>query len=154
GVNISARDLLSRELPEALPALLLQAQVDPTRICLEITESTVMEEPEQALAVLKELRDIGVRLSIDDFGTGYSSLAYLKRLPVGELKIDQSFVFGLAESGGDAAIVRATTEMGHSLGLEVVAEGVETQQAADILRRFGVDIAQGWAIGKPMPADD
>ena len=154
GVNISARDLLSRELPEALPALLLQAQVDPTRICLEITESTVMEEPEQALAVLKELRDIGVRLSIDDFGTGYSSLAYLRRLPVGELKVDKAFVLGMAIGHEDAAIVRTIIELGHNMGLQVVAEGVETAGSFDDLRALGCDLAQGFYLSGALPPDE
>jgi diguanylate cyclase (GGDEF)-like protein len=153
-VNLSALDLLSRDLPDVVARMLDECRVEASRACLEITESAVMQDPQQALHVVSALRDLGVRVAVDDFGTGYSSLAYLKRLPVGELKIDHSFVTALAEGTDDAAIVRATTEMAHSLGLEVVAEGTETLEVQSLLKRYGVDVAQGWAIGRPMPADD
>ncbi|MBN1772312.1 MAG: EAL domain-containing protein, partial [Deltaproteobacteria bacterium] len=121
---------------------------------LEITESTVMADPHQALAVLGELRELGVRLSLDDFGTGYSSLAYLQKLPVHELKIDRSFVMHLAASAGDAAIVQTIAALGHHLGLDVVAEGVEDAESLDRLGHLGCDLAQGFHIARPMPGPD
>ena len=111
-----------------------------------------MRDPEHSLKVLQGLRDMGVSLSVDDFGTGYSSLAHLKRLPVQELKIDQSFIRNLDEASEDAVIVRSTIEMSHSLGLKVVAEGVEYQHSLDLLKRWGCDTAQGYLIGRPMDA--
>ncbi|KPW19470.1 HAMP domain/GGDEF domain/EAL domain-containing protein, partial [Pseudomonas cannabina pv. alisalensis] len=134
-VNISADDLLSGDLAGYVMRLIKQYGVPAEQLVFEITESAVMSEPEKALIVLHRLRDCGISLSIDDFGTGYSSLAHLKRLPVQELKIDQSFVRDLDETSEDAVIVRSTIEMSHNLGLKVVAEGVEYQHSLDLLRR-------------------
>ena len=119
-----------------------------------MTESALMRDPTTALSVLTRLREAGFGLSIDDFGTGYSSLAQLKRMPVDELKIDKSFVLHLSESPEDAVIVRSTIELAHTLGLKVVAEGVETVDGWQCLRDFGCDTAQGYLIAKPLaPAD-
>jgi EAL domain-containing protein (putative c-di-GMP-specific phosphodiesterase class I) len=122
-------------------------------LCLEITESGFMDDPTRALETLEQLHAIGVRLSIDDFGTGYSSLAYLKKLPVQELKIDRAFVMHMVTDRDDATLVRSTIELGHNLGLEVVAEGVEDAASLDMLRVLGCNEAQGYFISKPLPAD-
>ncbi len=151
-VNISANDLLGDDLVGYVVKLLKQYAVPAEQLLFEITESAVMSEPEKALIVLHRLRDCGISLSIDDFGTGYSSLAHLKRLPVQELKIDQSFVRNLDETSEDAVIVRSTIEMSHNLGLKVVAEGVEYQHSLDLLRRWHCDTAQGYLISRPLTA--
>jgi hypothetical protein len=121
---------------------------------LEVTESAMMADPATAERLLRRLDDLGVRISVDDFGTGYSSLGYLKRLPVAELKVDQSFVRDLALSAGDLGIVQAAIDLGHHLGLVVVAEGVEDAATAEALARLGCDIAQGYYFARPMPAAD
>ncbi|WP_024683865.1 putative bifunctional diguanylate cyclase/phosphodiesterase [Pseudomonas syringae] len=151
-VNISADDLLGDDLVGYVVKLLKQYALPAEQLLFEITESAVMSEPEKALIVLHRLRDCGISLSIDDFGTGYSSLAHLKRLPVQELKIDQSFVRNLDETSEDAVIVRSTIEMSHNLGLKVVAEGVEYQHSLDLLRRWHCDTAQGYLISRPLTA--
>lgn len=150
-INLSALDLLDIALPQRLADALLRHQVAAHRIVLEITESAVMQDPETALDVLVKLRSTGFRLAIDDFGTGYSSLAQLRRLPVDELKIDKSFILALAPDSEDAAIVRSTIELAHTLGLAVVAEGVETAVGWHTLREFGCDTAQGYLISRPLP---
>ncbi|MDY0920204.1 bifunctional diguanylate cyclase/phosphodiesterase [Pseudomonas viridiflava] len=151
-VNISADDLLGDDLAGFVVGLLKQYGVPAEQLVFEITESAIMSQPEKALVVLHKLRDCGISLSIDDFGTGYSSLAHLKRLPVQELKIDQSFVRDLDETSEDAVIVRSTIEMSHNLGLKVVAEGVEYQHSLDLLRRWHCDTAQGYLISRPLTA--
>jgi len=151
-VNISADDLLGDDLAGFVVSLLKQYGVPAEQLVFEITESAIMSQPEKALVVLHKLRDCGISLSIDDFGTGYSSLAHLKRLPVQELKIDQSFVRDLDETSEDAVIVRSTIEMSHNLGLKVVAEGVEYQHSLDLLRRWHCDTAQGYLISRPLTA--
>jgi EAL domain-containing protein (putative c-di-GMP-specific phosphodiesterase class I) len=113
-----------------------------------------MDDPQRALLTLERLSAQGFKLSIDDFGTGYSSLAYLKKLPVDELKIDKSFVMGMEGSEDDTQIVRSTVELAHNLGLTVVAEGVETARVWELLREMRCDHAQGYYMGKPMPADE
>lgn len=152
-VNISARDLLNADLPKVVAELMVKYGASPHWMCLEITESAIMEDTKRAMGILDELRDMGLSLSVDDFGTGYSSLAYIKKLPVSELKIDQSFVFHMADDKDDATIVRSTIEMGHNMGLAVVAEGIETKAAWDMLDSMGCDLAQGYYISKPLPAD-
>ncbi len=135
------------------PATVLAEQgVAAEQLVFDITESTMMRDQQRALDVLLRLRACGIQLSVDDFGTGYSSLAQLKRMPVQELKIDQSFIRELDEHSEDAVIVRSTIEMSHSLGLKVVAEGVELAPMLELLARWGCDTAQGYLIGKPMPA--
>ena len=152
-VNLSARNLHDMELPASVLALLAESGASPEYLTLEITESAVMANPIDGLAILTELDRMGVTLAIDDFGTGYSSLAYLKRLPVDELKIDKSFVTDMAENDNDAVIVRSTIDLAHNLGLKVTAEGVETQSAWDVLEILGCDCSQGYFMGRPMPVD-
>ena len=152
-VNLSARDLADPELPARVEQMLSRG-LPAQSLCLEITESAMMEEPQRALQTLQRLHDMGPRLSIDDFGTGYSSLAYLKRLPVHELKIDRSFVMNMERDLDDAKIVRSTIDLAHNLGLHVVAEGVETLKALKLLGALRCDEAQGYLIARPMPAGD
>ena len=151
-VNLSTRDLMDLDLPQRFAAMLARDAVDAARFCLEITESAIMDDPQRALSTLERLHAMGFRLSIDDFGTGYSSLAYLKRLPVDELKIDRSFVSGVETDRDDAAIVRSTIDLGHNLGLKVVAEGIENEAIWRHLRQAGCDIGQGYFMSKPIPA--
>jgi EAL domain-containing protein (putative c-di-GMP-specific phosphodiesterase class I) len=153
-VNLSTRDLLDPELPQKFDALLVKYRVPAEAFCLEITESAIMDDPQRALATLNRLSKLGFKLSIDDFGTGYSSLAYLKRLPVDELKIDKSFVMSMVEDLDDAKIVRSTIDLAHNLGLTVVAEGVENARVWDMLRELNCDEAQGYHMGRPMPAGE
>ena len=152
-VNLSARNLHDMELPASVSRLLEESGVDPKYLTLEITESAVMSNPSDGLTILSKLDRMGVTLAIDDFGTGYSSLAYLKRLPVDELKIDKSFVMEMEENENDAVIVRSTIDLAHNLGLKVTAEGVETRDAWDTLSVLGCDQSQGYFMGRPMPAD-
>jgi EAL domain-containing protein (putative c-di-GMP-specific phosphodiesterase class I) len=151
-VNLSARDLMNRELPEQVSALLAEHGVPPSLLCLEITESGFMEDPAHAQRVLDRLSELGVKLSIDDYGTGYSSLSYTMRLPVQELKIDRSFISRMASDPEIATIVRSTIDLGHNLNLKVVAEGVEDLAAWNMLRVLGCDDAQGFFMSKPLDA--
>jgi diguanylate cyclase (GGDEF)-like protein len=151
-VNISTRCLLDPSFADQVARQLATRLVPADLLVLEITESAVMVDPARALEVLGRLHTLGVGLAVDDFGTGYSSMAYLKDLPVDELKIDRSFVGQMATSRSDAVIVRSAIDLGHNLGLRVVAEGVETQQAWQELAALGCDIAQGYYLGRPMPA--
>jgi diguanylate cyclase len=153
-VNVSTRCLLDPTFPDQVAGQLADREVPPQLLVLEITESAVMADPARALEVLRGLHAIGVALAIDDFGTGYSSMAYLKELPVDELKIDRSFVSQMAASSRDAVIVRSTIDLGHNLGMRVVAEGVETRHAWEKLTALGCDTAQGYYLGRPMPAAD
>ena len=153
-VNLSTRNLLDRALPKQVAALLERCGVAAELLELEVTETSMLASPTRARAVLDELADLGIRLSIDDFGTGYSSLAYLRELPVDEIKIDRSFVMGMVEQAGDAVIVRSTVDLGRNLGLEVVAEGVETAEQWDRLRDLGCDTAQGYYLSRPMPGTE
>jgi diguanylate cyclase (GGDEF)-like protein len=150
-VNLSARSLLDTGLVSDVAMLLAKHDVPPESLVLEVTESAVMVDPPRAIALLRQLKAMGVRLSVDDFGTGYSSLSYLKRLPVHEVKIDRSFVMGLTEGSEDYAIVRSIVDLGGNLGLEVVAEGVEDQATWDLLRDMGCTRVQGWHLARPMP---
>ncbi len=152
-INLSTRDMLDVDLPARLETILLRHDAPAEAFCLEITESAIMDEPQRALATLNTLSRRGFALSIDDFGTGYSSLAYLKRLPVDELKIDKSFVMNMQEDEDDAKIVHSTIDLAHNLGLTVVAEGVENGMILDKLRALSCDEAQGYHVAKPMAAD-
>ncbi|RQP24514.1 putative bifunctional diguanylate cyclase/phosphodiesterase [Piscinibacter terrae] len=153
-VNLSTRDLLDPELPQKFDSLLVKHSVPAEAFCLEITESAIMDDPQRAQATLDRLSALGFKLSIDDFGTGYSSLAYLKRLPVDELKIDKSFVLSMEKDADDAKIVRSTIDLAHNLGLSVVAEGVENAKVWDMLRDLNCDQAQGFHMGRPMAASE
>ena len=151
-VNLSTRNLHDRELPAQLSDMLIANRVSPAQLMVEITESAAMDP--EAVESLPRITGLGVKLAIDDFGTGYSSLAYLKRLPVAELKIDRSFVTSLDTDADDAAIVIPMIALGHNLGLWVVAEGVENENAQRILLENGCDFAQGYLFSRPMPAGD
>jgi EAL domain-containing protein (putative c-di-GMP-specific phosphodiesterase class I) len=152
-VNLSTRDLLDQELPAKFAELLARHQLAPAAFCLEITESAIMDDPVRAQHTLERLHAMGVDLSIDDFGTGYSSLAYLKRLPVDELKIDKSFVLNMENDAGDAMIVRSTIDLGHNMGLRVVAEGIESEAVWRLLAAMGCDQGQGYFMSRPMPGE-
>jgi diguanylate cyclase (GGDEF)-like protein len=149
-VNISTRDLGWPELPAFIAEQLRAHAVPPQLVCLEVTEGVFMDDPEYALSAMHALRDLGVRLAIDDFGTGFSSLAYMKRMPVQELKLDAAFIKGMASSSKDEAIVRSTIQLAHSLGLQTVAEGVEDADTLGRLRDLGCDQAQGYFVARPM----
>jgi diguanylate cyclase (GGDEF)-like protein/PAS domain S-box-containing protein len=151
-VNVSAVQLSRGDLVSSVKQALDESGIEPVQLELEITESFIMGDPEKAIATLNLLKDIGVRIAIDDFGTGYSSLAYLKRLPVNRLKIDQSFVRDMLDDKNDEAIVKSVIALAGSMELDVLAEGVETSQHAERLREFGCTNAQGWFYGKPAPA--
>ncbi len=152
-VNLSARQLSDLSLPATVDRHLRRHGIPARRLVLEVTESRLMADPEHSIGILRGLHEMGVQISIDDFGTGYSSLAYLQRLAAEELKIDKSFTAQLGESG-NATIVRSTIDLGHNLGLRVVAEGVEDTHTADQLAEMGCDLLQGYLIGKPMAAAD
>lgn len=151
-INLSAKDITDVGLPLQIGTSLAEYGLTPERLRLEITESAIMQDPELATRQLDELRQVGLRIAVDDFGTGYSSLAQLKRLPVQELKIDKSFILRLEENADDEIIVRSTIELGHNMGLEVVAEGVETETARALLKRLGCDTLQGYLIARPLAA--
>ena len=153
-VNLSAQNLLDPKLSEEIMRLIAKWGVPPGMLELEITESSIMTDPTRALTTLKRLDDMGLGLAIDDFGTGYSSLAYLKELPVDTLKIDRSFVANMTNNENDGVIVRSTIDLGHNLGMRVVAEGVETAEIWSRLTDLKCDIAQGFHLSKPVPADD
>ena len=150
-VNLSARSLLDASLPDVVQGALSRWRVAPHLLDLEITETIIMTDPARARRVLTELADIGVTLSIDDFGTGYSSLAYLRDLPVHQLKIDRSFVSELGKENDCVAIIRAVTRLGSSLGMTTTAEGVETEQQLEILRAEGCVQVQGYLFSRPKP---
>ena len=152
-VNLSTRDLLDQDLPAKFADLLARHKLTPGSFCLEITESAIMDDPVRAQLTLERLSAMGVDLSIDDFGTGYSSLAYLKRLPVNELKIDKSFVLNMEKDEGDTKIVRSTIDLGHNMGLRVVAEGIESEAVWRLLAELGCDQGQGYFMSRPIPAD-
>jgi diguanylate cyclase (GGDEF)-like protein len=153
-VNVAPRNLLDLDFPESVRALVLRSGVEPEALELELTETAVLADPRRAADVLDELERIGVRLAIDDFGTGYSSLAYLNQLPVHRIKIDRSFVSAMNDSADHAAIVEATIRLGEALGLEVVAEGVETIDLWNRLDELGCHFAQGYFLGRPAAPDD
>ena len=152
-VNIAARQLQQDGFADVVRAALAEAELAPSALWLEITESAMIDDPELAGTTLRALRDLGVQVAVDDFGTGYSALGYLKRFPVGVVKIDRSFVCGLGDSDADSEeIVRAVVAMSHALGLQVVAEGVETTGQRELLRALGCDMVQGYLFGRPRSA--
>jgi len=152
-VNLSTHDLLDDLLPDRVMRQLEHRDIDPTLLTLEITESSLLIDAPRARATIDRLNGYGVRLSVDDFGTGYSSLSYLRHLPVSELKIDHSFVAQVLFDEQDEVIVRSIIELGHNLGMQVVAEGVETEEVLTRLRGFSCDVAQGFGICRPVPLD-
>jgi EAL domain-containing protein (putative c-di-GMP-specific phosphodiesterase class I) len=153
-VNLSARQLVSREFGRAVERILREEAVDPRLIELEITESSLMSNTEDAARTLEYLSNLGIPISIDDFGTGYSSLSYLKRFPLDALKIDRSFVRDLTTDKEDATITRAVISMARSLGLKAIAEGVETEGQLAFLIENGCDQIQGYYYARPLPADE
>ena len=153
-INISARDLMDAELPVRFASMLEKYDCRPQWIALEITESAIFDDPGHAIENLQLLHSLGCRLAIDDYGTGYSSLAYLRRLPLNELKIDKSFVQRMARDANDELIVRSTIDLAHNMGLKVVAEGVEDETTLDRLRSLGCDLVQGYYLSKPLKSDD
>lgn len=152
-VNLSAKDLHDPELPDIIAGAAASSGIQPQWIMLEITESSIMTDPERTLEIIQRLHGMGYKLSIDDFGTGYSSLAYLKKMPLTELKIDKSFVGDVLESESDAVIVNATINLAHNLGLQITAEGVENRAILEKLADYQCDIAQGYLYSEPLPAD-
>jgi diguanylate cyclase (GGDEF)-like protein len=153
-VNLSMLNLSAPELPQQIGGLLRDTAIAPAKLELEITESAIMEDPQGTLCTLKEIRELGVRLAIDDFGTGYSSLAHLSRLPVTTIKIDKSFIQDVGTVRDNAVIIRSIIDLAHNLELNVVAEGVETAEAKEMLVAFGCDEAQGYYFGYPVPASE
>jgi diguanylate cyclase (GGDEF)-like protein len=152
-VNLSVRNLFDGHFVDDLRGLLQELGLGPEVLTLELTESIVMGESRRSMEVLEGIRELGVGLAVDDFGTGYSSLTHLRRLPVTELKIDRSFVSTMTVNDHDAVIVRSLVELGRNLGLDTVAEGVESQEALDLLEDYECDMAQGYLISRPLPAD-
>ncbi len=150
-VNLSVRDLFDVTMPEYIARILEKHQMPGDRLVLEITESAMMEDPDQVKTILMTLSNMGIKIAIDDFGTGYSSLAYLKNLPVHEIKIDKSFVLEMDKDKEDATIVKSTIELGHTLGLSVVAEGVEGEEAWRMLQQLGCNYGQGYYMARPLP---
>jgi len=151
-INISPRDLMDIRLPDRFADLLQAHGCAAHWIALEITESAIMDDPARAIENLGRLHALGCQLAIDDFGTGYSSLAYLRRLPVNELKIDKSFVMNMARDASDAMIVRSTIDLAHNMGLKVVAEGVDDEAVLERLRLLGCDMVQGYLLSRPLGA--
>ncbi|MFG1672843.1 putative bifunctional diguanylate cyclase/phosphodiesterase [Micromonospora sp. NPDC049282] len=153
-LNVSVRDLHTGEIADQIADRLTRYGVPPQRLQVEITEGALMADPRRVLASITQLHRIGVGIALDDFGTGYSSLQHLRRLPLSEVKVDRSFVLGMADDPDDAAIVRSMIELAGALGLRVVAEGVEDERTWRLLHAAGCDVAQGWFHARPMPADD
>ena len=153
-VNLSTQQLRHENLPVVVHGALAAYDLRPEDLELEITESTAMQNPEATIAILEQLSDMGIVLAIDDFGTGYSSLSYLKHLPIHRLKLDRSFVKEIDNDSDDAAICSATIVLGHNLGLDLVAEGVETDSQRDHLKHLGCDLLQGFLYSRPLPADE
>jgi diguanylate cyclase len=152
-VNVSARQLGQDSFRDTVARIIKETGIDPAWLCLEVTESVLIEDPESSIRVLTELKQLGIRIAIDDFGTGYSSLEYLRRLPVDCVKVDRSFVRGLPDNEEDVAIVNAVIELGHALKLSVTAEGVETTDQLDNLQTAGCDTAQGFLFYRPEPPE-
>jgi len=150
-VNLSPRQLQQPDLVESVARVLRETGADPAALVLEITESALLDDSEATLAALTGLHNLGLRLAIDDFGTGYSALSYLQRFPISVLKIDRSFIQGMARSGERSALVRAILALGQALGLNVVAEGIETNEQREQLQALGCDLGQGYLFARPVP---
>jgi EAL domain-containing protein (putative c-di-GMP-specific phosphodiesterase class I) len=152
-INLSARDLHTPDLVEYIHQTMQELGVKSHWITLEVTESAVMDDPAHALATLEALHKMGIRIAIDDFGTGYSSFAYLKKMPVDEIKIDKSFVMGMINEKDDATIVRSVIDLSHNLGLKVTAEGTENDDVVRALAALGCDLSQGYHWSRPLAAE-
>lgn len=153
-INLSANDLLDAELPELIEQTLATWELTADCLLLELTETLMIEDTEEVIEILGRLRKQGFQLSVDDFGTGYASMSYLQRLPVQEVKIDQSFVLHAERSERDREIIASVVQLAHRLGMQVVAEGVETEATAEIVRRLDCDRAQGFRYATALPLDD
>jgi len=153
-LNLSPRNLLEADLAAQITDMLRTARLDPSRLQLELTESTVMSDPARTIGILRRLRATGVGLAIDDFGTGHSSLAYLTNLPATELKIDKSFVSAMETDPASRTVVRSIIDLGRNLGLEVLAEGIETAHQLESLREMGCHLGQGYLFSRPVPVDE
>ncbi len=153
GVNLSAKQFRRQDLPEEIGAVLRECSLDPRGLTLEIPESTAMEDAHATAETLEKLKAMGVRIEVDDFGTGYSSLSYLKHFPVDYLKIDRAFIAAVGQNPEDEGIVGAVVELAHTLGLEVVAEGVENGEQLGLLQEMGCELAQGYYFWAPLPAE-
>ncbi|MFH1217195.1 MAG: EAL domain-containing protein [Pseudomonadota bacterium] len=149
-INLSPSTLLDTELPDIITGVIASSSIRAEMITLEVTEGSIIKDPTRAMEILNRLADMGIHISIDDFGTGYSSLAYLKKMPASEVKIDKSFVMDMLHNENDAAIVKATIDLAHNLGMQVVAEGVENRETADRLKALGCDLLQGYYFSKPI----
>jgi EAL domain-containing protein (putative c-di-GMP-specific phosphodiesterase class I) len=152
-VNLSMWNLEAQELPEQIEGLLTDTGAAPERLELEITETSIMNDPQRVIRTLNKIRGLGVRFAIDDFGTGYSSFAYLTKLPVSCIKIDKTFVQNIEADRDSSVVVKSIIDLGHNLGLKIVAEGVETAQAMELLRKLQCDEAQGYHLCRPITAD-
>jgi EAL domain-containing protein (putative c-di-GMP-specific phosphodiesterase class I) len=153
-INISAKQFRDKNLIKHIETTLLEYSLSPNHLEIELTEATVMEDISEAIAIMKEIKDLGITLAMDDFGTGYSSLSYLKKLPFDTLKVDMSFIKDMDESEINTSIVKTIIELAHTLKLQVVAEGVETKSQAVALREMGCDVMQGYLFSKPLDNDD
>lgn len=152
--NLSARQFRREDLAETARCFLRERDLEPGLLEMELTESMIMRDPQAAVATMRQFKDLGVTLALDDFGTGYSSLNYLRRFPVDSLKIDRSFISDAADDPSAAAVVTSIVAIAHSLGLQAVAEGVETRRQLDFLRHCGCDSFQGFYFSRPLPAAD
>jgi EAL domain-containing protein (putative c-di-GMP-specific phosphodiesterase class I) len=153
-VNVATRALLNASFPQDIADLLHESGVDPSLICVEVTETTVMRDSVRCSRTLHALHDLGLRLSVDDYGTGYASMVYLKNLPLDELKIDRSFVARMTTETQQRVLTQSVIELGHNLGLSVVAEGVEDVEVREALRASGCDVAQGFLFSRPVSPDE
>jgi EAL domain-containing protein (putative c-di-GMP-specific phosphodiesterase class I) len=153
-VNLSARQLARPDLADTVEGILEESGLEGSCLTLDITETVYVKALEGNTAVLDRFRSMGVRISIDGFGTGYSSLSYLKRLPADAIKIDESFVRGLGENVEDTTIAQTVLELAHTLGMEVIAEGVETEEQVALLKEMGCDFAQGYHLARPLPSEE
>jgi len=153
-LNLAMKQLQQQSFVTVLESMFTEFGFDPSWLEFEVTEGEIMHDPETAISCLKQISELGIELAVDDFGTGYSSLAYLKRLPINRLKIDQSFVKELPDDDEDAAITKAVIALAKNLGLHVLAEGVETQRQKSFLVENGCEEIQGYLIGRPMPTEE
>jgi EAL domain-containing protein (putative c-di-GMP-specific phosphodiesterase class I) len=150
-VNVSARQLELADITETVRSVLAETQLPPQLLTLEITESVILHDGAQALGTVRQLRDLGVRISLDDFGTGYSSLTYLRRLPIDELKLDRSFLHNVEPGAGSHHLLEMVISLGQALELDLVAEGIDTKHRLDTLRELGCPYGQGYLLGRPEP---
>jgi len=152
-VNISAKLLSDSSCVDQAIAMVKAAAVSNGQVVFEVTETATLADPDASLLALRQIRKAGIGISIDDYGTGQSTISYLQRLPIGEIKLDKSFVQSMVTDKSNQVIVKSTIAMAHELGLKIVAEGIEDQQTMDLLMQYGCDIGQGWHISKPVSSE-